>query len=120
MLVFDVYIDLRVKQILQELKRDNRRLYPAKEEEAYVELIKQLTNEYTQMEQAAPTIIPNFMARDSLLTAMNFLAQYAQDKQKSAQETSQPKETDKVPVININAPVGQFIANVEQLNTTKE
>ena len=72
------------------------------------------------MEQAAPMIIPNFMARDSLLTAMNFLAQYAQDKQKSAQETSQPKETDKVPVININAPVGQFIANVEQLNTTKE
>lgn len=117
---FDVYIDLRVKQILQELKRDNRRLYPAKVEEAYDELIKQLTNEYTQMEQAAPMIIPNFMARDSLLTAMNFLAQYAQGKQKSAQETSQPKETDKVPVININAPVGQFIANVEQLNTTKE
>lgn len=109
---FDVYIDLRVKQILQELKRNNRRLYPAKEKEAYEELIKQLLAEYTQLEQAAPIIIPNFMARDSLLTAMDFLSQYAQDKQKTCDKPAVPTDTKQViiqtPQVNIDRNYGQI------------
>lgn len=58
------------------------------------------------------------MARESLLLAMQFLAQYAKDKQ---QEARTKVESSKVStIVNVNAPVGQFIANVEHLNTKKD
>lgn len=118
---FDVFIDLHVKQIKEKMKHDNRRLYPATDIDAYEELSKQLQKEYAEIVQVAPIGIPNFMARESLLLAMQFLTQYTQDKYNfvltQAKQANSPASHT---TININAPVDQFIANVEQMNTTKD
>lgn len=118
---FDVFIDLHLKQIKEKMKHDNRRLYPATDIDAYEELSKQLQKEYAEIEQVAPIGIPNFMARESLLLAMQFLTQYTQDKYNfvltQAKQANSPASHT---TININAPVDQFIANVEQMNTTKD
>lgn len=119
--MFDVFIDLHVKQIKEKMKHDNRRLYPATDIDAYEELSKQLQKEYAEIVQVAPIGIPNFMARESLLLAMQFLTQYTQDKYNfvltQAKQANSPASHT---TININAPVDQFIANVEQMNTTKD
>lgn len=91
---FDVFIDLRLKQIKEEMKHDNRRLYPATDIDAYEVLSKQLQEEYAEIEQMAPVVIPNFMARESLVLAMQFLAQYTDDRMKEwiKKNNEQPKQ----------------------------
>lgn len=78
---FDIYIHLRAEQILQEQKHNNRRLYPPKIEDCYAQLADELAAQYQEMGQVIAANTPNFMARESLLLAMQFLAQYAKDKQ---------------------------------------
>ena len=117
---FDVYIKLRAEQILQEQKHNNRRLYPPKIEDCYAQLADELAAQYQEMGQVIAENVPNFMARESLLLAMQFLAQYAKDKQSHMQTKTEQPQGKATTIVNVNAPVGQFIANVEHMNTAKD
>lgn len=117
---FDVYIKLRSEQILQEQKHNNRRLYPPKIEDCYSQLADELAMQYQEMVQIIEESVPNFMARESLLLAMQFLAQYAKDKHNTMRTQTETPQGRGTTIVNVNAPVGQFIANVEQMNTKKD
>lgn len=51
---------------------------------------------------------------------VQFLAQYAKDKQDAIFASNNQIQKQGTTIVNVNAPVGQFIANVEQMNTTKD
>ena len=115
---FDVYIDLRIELIKNQLKQNNRRLYPADDEEAFAELCKCLKAEYALIKNNIDRIWKNEEVQDSMVTALQLLVQYADDKYIKFKHDKEFKQRA-APIMNFNAPVGQVIANVEQM-TTKE
>jgi hypothetical protein len=117
---FDVYIKLRAEQIMLEQKHNNRRLYPPKLEDCYAQLADELEKQYNELSPIIEEGVPSFLARESLLIAMQFLARYAKDKQDAIFASNNQIQKQGTTIVNVNAPVGQFIANVEQMNTTKD
>lgn len=117
---FDVYIKLRAEQIMLEQKHNNRRLYPPKLEDCYAQLADELEKQYNELSPIIEEGVPSFLARESLLIAMQFLAQYAKDKQDAIFASNNQIQKQGTTIVNVNAPIGQFIANVEQMNTTKD
>lgn len=106
---FDFYIELRLKHILAKLKKNNRRLYPANEDEAYSQLCKSLSREYYLVAQNASKIRESTEAQDSMVTVMQFLAQYTQDnKHKFINKTMDNQQQPKI--INVN---GDYVEHKE-------
>lgn len=114
---FDTYIDLRIIQIKEQLKNNNRRLYPANDEEAYSVLCKSLDDECAKVVPNAQLIWADARAQDSMVTTMQLLARYTHDKhQKLLTQTKQQETLAQQIIMNFNAPVEQNIANVEHMD----
>lgn len=81
---FDVFIKLRIEQLMKQMKSNNRRLYPPTIDEAYSELVKELSERQKNLEQFGDHY--HKMAYDSLHCATSFLVQYTKDRQKEQEE----------------------------------
>ena len=81
---FDVFIKLRIEQLMTQMKHNNRRLYPPTIKEGYTALITELEERLRNLEQNGDNY--NKVAYDSLFNALSFLTQYTKDRQ-SEQET---------------------------------
>lgn len=104
---FDLYIERRLKNIEKDLNANHKRLKAADELECYTCLLEQ------ESRNVAKAALTEYDEDDMAVMFLKYL------KLKIA-ELKKPETQNSAQQVIINAPVGQFIANVEHMNTTTD
>lgn len=120
---FEEYIRLRSIQIKEIIEQDLTHYGDAEDLECLEYLLQkeeQLINRENGLEAFEGSLAYDAMwypGRKKVLEMINVFHQYLQNK---INKLKNVEGVGRAPIMNFNAPIGQVIANVENLNTTKE